>query len=98
MRGAVLSQLGLKVGEHRMRRNYGVVYGVPFVSGRHPIQRKYIRIAGGTFCRGVFDWFAIMVCRPSRSYSLISESEIRSRTRARATSLQGVRWRGIFTS
>ena len=60
MRGAVLSKLGLKVGEHRMRRNYGLLYDEPFAPG-HPVHRKFVGLDGVTYCDGVFNWFAKLV-------------------------------------
>jgi hypothetical protein len=57
----VLYALGLKVGEHYMRRHYGVVYDTLFVEGQHPSHLKQTHIDGLEYCTGVFDWVAKMV-------------------------------------
>lgn len=57
MRGAVCYELGLKVGEHVMRRHYGVVYFVPFVEG-HPPHLKQVLLDGKEYCDNVFNWVA----------------------------------------
>lgn len=68
MRGAVLSELGLRVGEHLMRRNYGVLYNNLFSAG-DPVHRKFIDVDGLAYCKDYFDWFASMVRVPFWSSS-----------------------------
>ena len=60
MRGATLYKLGLKVGEHYMRRHYGVQYSVSFVEGCHPHYLKSTHIDGLDYCDHVFNWVAKM--------------------------------------
>jgi len=62
MRGAVLSELGLKIGEVRMRRHYGVVVYVPFIDNKHPTSLKFVHHDGLTYCNSVLIWFAKLVC------------------------------------
>jgi hypothetical protein len=79
MRGAVLYELGLKVGEHCMRRHYGIVLSVPFLQGQHPPHRKSIHFDGLEYCTGVFDWLSKMV--QMLSMELIVEFQAPIRTR-----------------
>ena len=58
MRGAILYELGLKVGEHVMRRHYGHSRNMPF-EGKDPLNLKYTdRFDGKDMCLGVFSWFS----------------------------------------
>jgi hypothetical protein len=75
MRGAVLHGIGWKVGEHRMRRHYGIDWNVDFVSGYHPEDRKYVNIAGDTMCRGIFEWGVKMVSQCIRETSLTLQNQ-----------------------
>ena len=61
MRGAVLYELGLKVGEIYLRRHYGVVYSNRFVKGKHKETLKSVHLDGKEYCDNIFDWVAKMV-------------------------------------
>jgi len=75
MRGAVLHGIGWKVGERRMRRHYGINWSVPFITGRHPEDRKFVDIAGDTLCRGVFEWAVRMVSKCVRDTPLTLQDQ-----------------------
>jgi hypothetical protein len=75
MRGAVLHGIGWKVGEHRMRRHYGICWNVPFISGYHPEDRKFVDIDDETLCRNVFKWVVKMVSRCIRETSLTFQNQ-----------------------
>jgi hypothetical protein len=61
MRGAVMSELGLKVSEHIMRRHYGIQTNIPFKEGEHPQDLKILKVNGLYYCSRVFKWLTQMV-------------------------------------
>ena len=61
MRGAVMSELGLKVSEHIMRRHYGIQTNIPFKEGEHPEELKILKVNGLYYCSRVLRWLTQMV-------------------------------------
>ena len=58
-----MSELGLKVSEHIMRRHYGIETQIPFKEGEHPEELKVLYVDGKYFCRRAMEWLTQMVCR-----------------------------------
>jgi hypothetical protein len=50
--------LGLKVTEHVLRRNYGIMRSTPFIEGKHPEELKYQNPEGVLKCRRHMEWLA----------------------------------------
>ena len=62
MRGAVLSGLGLNfIKERVMRRSYGVTSHPVFMSGQHPVSRRFVDVDGTIRCRDVMSWYVVKV-------------------------------------
>ena len=72
MRGAILYRLGLKVGEHVMRRHYGNWVARRFIEGKDPSNLRYTdHCDGQDMCNKVFMWFTRKVWDKSKIFALI---------------------------
>lgn len=53
-----MSELGLGVSEHIMRRHYGIDVAVPFEAGKHPEELKRVDYDGQAYCTKKMLWIA----------------------------------------